>query len=270
MMLIRSPLRLALLLSLFLLPLGNVLAIPLRNPPQTNHSEESVLYGNTALYGLYVSVGGGYMLSANKLGLIDRKHGNAYAEEYPVTGLAPIGLSALGYDLNRNFHIPIRTEFTYSYQGKYNVDNNMSRVETHTNQVVPINHTNQFRTQTLFWNTYYDLHSILLGHFVPYVGLGFGLAQNHERNRLSNSEIADGDASTGGEAWGLAWDTVLGGDYFLTSHWAIGAQWRLANLGPSYYETHKNNGSPHIVDSPSWAEKHTLSSDMFLLVRYEF
>ena len=226
----------------------------------------SVLYGNAKLCGLYTSVSGGYTFSAEKLSIGEDRNNPSYATTHTTTSLAPMATSAVGYNFYRNFEIPLRIEFAYGYQGKYTQNSHVQQYDSTTGELIDINRDYQYQNQTLFYNAYYDLHSSHLGKLVPYIGMGVGFAQNRGRGETDEATLAWHHNITPAEQhWAPAWNMALGTDYILSDHWAVGARWRMANLG-----WHDLAGTTNATRQNNYLDNHTLTSDVAFLIRYEF
>ena len=139
------------------------------------------------------------------------------------------GSIAIGYDFDKRFDVPIRTEIEYAFfsQAEIKHDGFMDPGVEYGR----VKH--QYDIQTLFWNTYFDINTGT--KFTPYIGAGIGLAFIDYRYDVHyialGSETANQSPATSKMNTNFAWNIGAGVGYDITDNWTIDAGYRFVSFG---------------------------------------
>ena len=156
---------------------------------------------------------------------------------YPVgskTDNAFGGSLAIGYDFNKKFNIPVRTELEYAAFSKVEAKKTWAEGVWIDDEV--LTRKQSYQIQTLFTNVYYDINTGT--KFTPYVGAGLGMAfiktKGHTKNAYPNDP---GNPEEWSGSWGsrnvtnFAWNVGGGLGYDIADNVTIDAGYRFVGLG---------------------------------------
>ena len=148
-----------------------------------------------------------------------------------------IGLS-IGYDFNKRFEFPVRTELEYNIFSRSNTQNEVSVFEPPYNGTT-LNGTHYMETkqklgiQTLFVNAYYDINTNTV--FTPYVGGGVGVAFINVKqsgvDTFSTAPQNNNWASSERDVTNFAWNVGTGIAWNMNKNSTIDLGYRYVNLG---------------------------------------
>jgi opacity protein-like surface antigen len=138
---------------------------------------------------------------------------------------------AVGYDFNRKFHIPVRTELEYAAFAQVDAKKSTPIVDSGTAGEWSAKQT--FQIQTLFANAYYDFRNST--DFTPYLGAGLGMSfinAKANNNAVDNSGVNQHHSSPGSNTTtSFAWNVGAGASYDFTENVALDLGYRFAGLG---------------------------------------
>ncbi len=140
------------------------------------------------------------------------------------------GSLAIGYDFDKRFGVPIRTELEYSIFSKAEAKRNYSFGEYIPGEDLTRKQT--FNIQTLFLNTYWDFNTGT--PFTPYIGAGIGAAFIKTEGNSSGSNPIEGswDMDFGSKTvTNFAWNVGAGLGYDITDNWTVDLGYRFVGLG---------------------------------------
>jgi len=172
---------------------------------------------------------------------------------YPVgskTDNAFGGSLAIGYDFNKKFNIPIRTELEYAAFSKVEAKKTFGLGEF----IGPVasgdpfdeilTRKQSYQIQTLFLNAYYDIYTGT--KFTPYVGAGIGMGfiktkaysgSVYPENPADNESMWFGSKNVTNFAWNIG----AGLGYDITDNVTIDAGYRFVGLGKIHTKTYTDN-----------------------------
>ena len=149
------------------------------------------------------------------------KHDNAWG-----------GALAIGYDFDKRFQVPIRTEVEYSIFSQVEADKNrLSPTEADWRE----SFSQKFDIQTLFLNAYWDINTGTA--FTPYVGAGIGMAFINSKYNCGGEDVNDPAndwvrSSTGSKSrTNFAWNVGAGLGYDFNEYVTLDIGYRFVSLG---------------------------------------
>jgi opacity protein-like surface antigen len=146
------------------------------------------------------------------------------------------GALAVGYDFNKKFQVPVRTELEYSIfsevSGKKSSDNFLDYGPNYSASA-----KQKLQIQTLFLNAYYDFHNDTA--FTPYIGGGLGLAFINSKGSFTYAvqppAVTDDfkyALSPGSKnSTNFAWNIGAGVAYDINDNISLDLGYRFAGLG---------------------------------------
>ena len=174
------------------------------------------------------------------------------------------GSLAIGYDFDKRFRVPIRTELEYTIFSEAEAKRNYSYGEFFPDEDLTRRQT--FRIQTLFLNAYWDINTGT--QFTPYVGAGIGAAFIKTEGNSSGSNPIEGswDMDFGSKTvTNFAWNVGAGLGYDITNNWTVDLGYRFVGLGSVKTATY-HEGGEWIRMKSSGLYQHQVS----LGIRYTF
>ena len=147
------------------------------------------------------------------------------------------GSIAIGYDFDKRFGIPIRTELEYAGFSSAKAQSYERVVAPSGDDVEDLWDRNTYRIQTLFLNAYWDIDTGT--KFTPYIGAGIGMGFVDLKWRCWGSSYDPADPSTRDDFddsvkkgnTNFAWNVSAGLGYDITDNWTIDAGYRFVSLG---------------------------------------
>jgi opacity protein-like surface antigen len=178
---------------------------------------------------------------------------------------------AIGYDFEKKFDIPIRTEIEYSIQSNIDAERSFTFLDSDGISMDTDNWKQTLGIQTLFVNAYWDINTET--KFTPYLGAGLGLGiiktkfsgSGWNKGNWSESNLGSNTETN------FAWNAGAGLGYDVTDNWTIDGGYRFVGLGSVKTSTHTDSSSSfssysHIYSNVNNLFQHQLS----LGVRYTF
>lgn len=194
------------------------------------------------------------------------------------------GAFAIGYDFNKQFNVPIRTELEYSIYSKAKAEKQYATGAFIPGEILKDNQT--YRIQTLLLNAYWDINTDT--KFTPYLGVSLGMAfvktgfgRSHH-NILNPSDPVFNDPNVEWEEpdtykdWGkktvtnFAWGLSAGVGYDITDNWTIDLGYRFLNLGKVKTGISSLTNDDGVLNTGYTKTNHLYQHQFTLGVRYTF
>jgi opacity protein-like surface antigen len=176
---------------------------------------------------------------------------------------------SVGYDFNRRYSIPIRSEIEYALFSQVKATKNTYGNFEGYNTYWSTKQT--FQIQTLFINAYYDFRNST--DFTPYLGAGIGMsfinvkANNYGiQENYPNPQDADHHSSPGSKTTtNFAWNVGAGISYDFNDYVALDLGYRFAGLGSARTKTAlDSDGDPWVRGKTNNIYMHQILSGLRL------
>lgn len=182
------------------------------------------------------------------------------------------GSIAIGYDFQKKFDIPIRTELEYAAFSNAKAKNDELIVTPNGKEEEELHNRIKYQIQTLFLNAYWDIDTGT--QFTPYFGAGLGIAFINTKHKCQGASYEPADFDNTYDPFddtyrknntNLAWNIGAGLGYDINDNWTIDAGYRFVSLGK--VKTGKNDSDG--VDT-YYKNNHIYQHQVSLGVRYTF
>lgn len=147
------------------------------------------------------------------------------------------GSFAIGYDFNKQYDIPVRTELEYSLFSKVKAEKHYPLSQFIEGEMLTDDQT--YKIQSLFLNLYWDIENS--SRFTPYIGGGIGVGfiktgfgRHHYNIDLSSPGYEEEDRyrDLGKRTeTNFIWNLGVGVGYEINDNWVVDLGYRFVNLG---------------------------------------
>jgi opacity protein-like surface antigen len=158
------------------------------------------------------------------------------------------GSLAIGYDFEKKFGVPIRTEIEYAITSDVDAKRSFTFLDNNGQDMDTDNWKQSFGIQTLLVNSYWDINTGT--NFTPYVGAGIGLG-------IIKTDFSGSGWNPGYSNWddpnlgsktvtNFAWNAGAGIGYDLTDNWTVDLGYKFVDVGSVKTSVHikPSSGNP--------------------------
>lgn len=182
------------------------------------------------------------------------------------------GALAIGYDFNKNFNVPVRTELEYTIFSDAEAECHYTEADTGMPNERLTRKQIYDHIQTVFLNVYYDFETGT--KFIPYIGAGIGAAfiKTEGISQGYNDIEGNFDVHYGSKnVTNFAWNIGAGVGYEIADNWTIDLGYRFVNLGSIKTNEHHERNAIDTGDDYVYDETDHLYQHQFALgIRYTF